>query len=187
MVNDISLVGLDARLGRLEALHRFELAGMPEPHRDSLAPSPDYRVSEPPLPDPEPCSCEEAEALRKKVDNLLGIIEAQTKENGDLRRGWERADRDRGIELGNATRDRRQRLEIERAFAAFVIETNDLGAQVCFEPPGLIEPAVGDLVLQWGGHLIGQCDRCGKRAPLRTDNPGLHETDVCAWGCEVAP
>lgn len=44
--------------------------------------------------------------------------------------------------------------------------------QVSFEPPGV---------------TIGTCDHCGKRAPLKTKNPGLHEKDVCAWGCEVKP
>ncbi len=173
------------RLRRLDELHQHELAGMPQRARDSLAPSPDYAIGEGPR-EPERCSCEEAEALRKKVDNLLGIMEAQTKETGDLRRGWERADHQCGIETGNANRERRQRVEIERAFAAFVIETNDLGAQVGFEPPGLIEPGVGDLVLQWGGHLIGQCDRCGKRAPLQDVGvPHGEEKRACAWGCSL--
>lgn len=35
--------------------------------------------------------------------------------------------------------------------------------------------------------LWGACERCGKRGRLITENPGLHEKDVCASGCEVKP
>jgi hypothetical protein len=121
MVNDISLVGLDARLGRLEALHRFELAGMPEPNpqRDSLAPSPDYRVSEPPLPDPEPCSCEEAEALRLQVAALMTDL-AQTR--ADYQRLEEVAE-----EACNETVRDTKRLTVVREEAQRLIDGADSG------------------------------------------------------------
>jgi len=187
MVNDISLVGLDARLERLEALHRFELAGMPEPdrERDSLAPSPDYRVSEPPLPDPEPCSCEEAEALRLEVASLMTEL-AQTR--AMLRSAESQCE----IEIAKATTERRHRIELERSFAVFALDLAHSGGGEVMPDGAYVPDCVATLV---GDHVrrpIGTCDRCGKRAPLTViegceSREGELITDVCAWGCEVTP
>lgn len=67
----MSLEGLDARMAQLEALHQIEalhqheIPGMPGAARTSIAPAPDYTTEA--LPDPDPCGCEEAEALRERL------------------------------------------------------------------------------------------------------------------------
>lgn len=46
------------------------------------------------------------------------------------------------------------------------------------------DPIVNDLVLEHHDRPIGECDACGKRAPLRHMTCTTGETDQCAWGCD---
>jgi hypothetical protein len=175
---------LSQRLDALEELHRHELAGMPQRPRDSLAPSPDYRVSEPPLPDPEPCGCEEAEALRLQVASLMTEL-------AQGRAMLRSAEAQCEIEIGKAAAERRQRIELKRAFATFALDLARSGGGETMPEGAWVPDCVAALVGDHANKPIGACDRCGKRAPLReqlVDSCEAPKTwDVCAWGCEVTP
>lgn len=196
MVNDISLHGLDARLGKLEALHQHELAGMPGSARDSLAPSPDYRSDLPPAV--ERCSCEEAEALRAEIE----VREAEHDEARARVRELE-TERDTFLSGQLATLQERVReleSELDQKHAKLVEVADKLRIErVCgktaseaatAERKRRLElerafavamlgssldsvchhPSTEEVLRLIGAHAcrtIGTCDRCGKRAPLR--------------------
>lgn len=79
--------------------------------------------------------------------------------------------------------------KLQREYATFALETNELAARHGFEAPGVVDHETGVLILQgaMASKEIGECECCHARAPLAllsdgTDS-GEHD-NRCVWGCQ---
>lgn len=48
-----------------------------------------------------------------------------------------------------------------------------------------LDPQVAALIDEYVDHRVGECEACGKRAPLTKSGNSSGECSVCAWGCSV--
>jgi hypothetical protein len=74
---------------------------------------------------------------------------------------------------------------LERRFATYVMEVYEQEGRG--NGPEIGDPNVERLVEDHVGLPIGECSRCGKRAPLRDtlmSPKGLGHDLICAWGCD---